>query len=88
MRAFLDTSAPQLAELRAAADAADRGTVRSVAHRLRGAAANVGADSLAASCASLETAAGSVTTMRLLDSVEVELISACAELESVLAGQP
>lgn len=88
VRAFLDTSSRQLAELQAAADAADQETVRSVAHRLRGAAANLGADWLAAACASLEADAGSVTTVRLLDSVKDELNTACAELESVLAGKP
>lgn len=88
VRAFLDTSSRQLAELQAAADAADQETVRSVAHRLRGAAANLGADWLAAACAGLEADAGSVTTVRLLDSVKDELNTACAELESVLAGKP
>jgi CheY-like chemotaxis protein len=88
LRAFLDAARPQLLELQAASEAGDHATVSDVAHRLRGAAANLGAEPLAAACAELEAASGSAAATQLLAYLKDELATACAELESVLAGQP
>jgi hypothetical protein len=51
---FLSSTGPQLDQLRAALAAQDALIAEQVAHRLRGAAANLGADALAAACAELE----------------------------------
>jgi CheY-like chemotaxis protein len=91
LQAFLDSSEAQLAELRAAADppaaAADLPAVAALAHRLRGAAANLGADPLAAACAEAEELAASHAPVPgdLLQRIEQELAWARAELERVLA---
>lgn len=51
---FLSTTPAELAALTQAVDRGDGAAVHQVAHRLRGAAANLGATSLSARCADLE----------------------------------
>jgi HPt (histidine-containing phosphotransfer) domain-containing protein len=88
LRTFLDASGPQLLELQSAADSGDHAAVSRLAHRLRGAAANLGAEPLALACTELETSPDAALTARLLDSLEDELAAACAEFERVLADRP
>lgn len=53
-KVFLSTTPPELAALTQAVDRGDGAAVHQIAHRLRGAAANLGATSLSARCADLE----------------------------------
>ncbi len=88
--AFLSGSEAQRAELRAAVEAHDHEGLGRAAHRLRGAAANVGAESLASACAEVErlAAAASSDLMPGLDLISDRLSATCSELESLLAGRP
>ncbi|MBI1354858.1 MAG: Hpt domain-containing protein [Acidobacteria bacterium] len=54
---YLDDAPQQLRELQAAAEAQDLSAIADKAHRIKGGAANVGAESLAALCAELERSA-------------------------------
>lgn len=84
--ALLELSGTQLRQLRAAGEA---GSLRDCAHRLRGAAVNVGAERLAASCAEVERLAKTANPVptELLDRIDAELSAAGAELTSILAAR-
>jgi two-component system sensor histidine kinase/response regulator len=88
--AFLENSEAQRAELHAALEAHDHEGLGRVAHRLRGAAANLGAEPLADACAEVEqlAAAASPDLIPRLDRIDERLTATCRELEAVLAGQP
>ncbi|HST82622.1 MAG TPA: response regulator [Kineosporiaceae bacterium] len=87
--AFLKASDAQRDELHAAAEAHDHEGVSRAAHRLRGAAANLGAEPLADACAEVERlAAMSSSDLRQgVDQIDDRLSATCSELESVLAGR-
>jgi two-component system sensor histidine kinase/response regulator len=87
--AFLAASDAQRDELHAAVEAHDRERLARAAHRLRGAAANIGAEPLAEACAEVErlVATTSSDLMPELHQVDERLTAACAELEFVLAGR-
>jgi HPt (histidine-containing phosphotransfer) domain-containing protein len=90
VRIFLEDSAIQLQRLRAAVDRADCREVAEVAHRLKGAAGNVGAEILAETCAALESAARRLEPACFLDGfagVNEELAKARALLEREWSGQ-
>jgi len=89
LAAFLEASDAQRDELHAAVEAHDRERLARAAHRLRGAAANIGAEPLAEACAEVErlVATTSSDLMPELHQVDERLTAACAELEFVLAGR-
>jgi HPt (histidine-containing phosphotransfer) domain-containing protein len=84
IESFLTSSPAQLAELRTA----DAATAETTAHRLRGAAGNLGAERLAELCAEAEelAAGGAALPAQLLDHLDQELADVCAELERVVAS--
>ena len=81
--AFLLDVPARLADLQAAVDSADVGTVRSASHRIRGSAMNLGADRLAGLCDELEQDAqdGDLSRARsLVAAAATELDRVAAEL--------
>jgi CheY-like chemotaxis protein len=90
LAAFLETSDAQRDELHAAVDAHDRERLGRAAHRLRGAAANIGADPLAEACAEVERLAATASSdlMPELRQIDDRLTATRSELELVLAGRP
>jgi two-component system sensor histidine kinase/response regulator len=87
--AFLAASEGQRAELHAAAEAHDLEALGRAAHRLRGAAANVGAGPLADACAEVERLCAMTSTVLMpgLDRLDERLAATCSELESILVGR-
>ena len=57
VRVFLDDAGDQIERLRLAVESADAHSVAQIAHRLKGAAGNVGAETMAEACRMLERAA-------------------------------
>jgi len=84
--AFLAAAPAEVGALRAAVDSGDSRRVQEVAHRLRGAASNVGANRVAAICADLEAIAkgGSPADAAQLDRLEQELDRAARALGQAL----
>ena len=86
--AFLDSSARDLAALRAAVGARDHQALGTVAHRLKGACGDVGAVGLVALCQQLEQSAGVGDPARagaFVDRIESELGRVRAALEAIPA---
>lgn len=74
---FIASSEAQLTELRAAVDADDRPALARVAHKLKGACANIHAEEMRALIAKLEVDSSTVATS--------ELLAGCALLENAFA---
>jgi len=84
-------AAPETSDaLRAAAAVGDAPALEALLHRLRGAAANLGARQLAETCGLLETALGAegAIVQVLLDDVHRELADGCRALSALLAARP
>jgi HPt (histidine-containing phosphotransfer) domain-containing protein len=71
VQVFLDEASEQIEKLRAAVERADCQEAADVAHRLKGAGANIGAEILAAACQRLETAARGRALERLTEGFDV-----------------
>jgi CheY-like chemotaxis protein len=87
--AFLRTAPGEWDGLRDAGHAGDAAEAQSRLHRMRGAAANLGALQLAATCEALENAlrSGAPVDADLLDQVRTDSGRACDALAAVLAGR-
>jgi HPt (histidine-containing phosphotransfer) domain-containing protein len=87
---FLETVGAELAQLRAAADAADAGAVWHIAHKLKGSCSLLGALSMTAVLQRVE-ACGRVGTLdstgQALELLEVELAAVRPALERELAAE-
>lgn len=80
---FVDETVPLLAQLRLAVDQEDAISVRRIAHALRGSASQMGAQRLASSYATLETAAAAgslISSRRDLRVVEIDYGEICSVL--------
>ena len=79
----------QASDLQAAASERDRTRVSRIAHSLKGASANVGADDFAAFCATIEQLAASAPWPSLDDAcaqVAADAVALCASVRRHLAG--
>ena len=87
VEAFLDVAAAELVGIGCAVEGGDSDCVGQRAHRLRGAAANLGADGVAALCARLErsVAEGRIEGVEaLLGALEAEFNDAAVELRDAV----
>lgn len=87
VRVFLDDSAAQLERLRVAVERADCGEAAEVAHRLKGAGGNVGAEVLAEVCRVLEASSRQGSTAGLSEgllAIDRELARARALFQAEL----
>lgn len=79
VKAFQDSLARLLPQLRGAMEASDMKGVRHVAHTLKSSAASIGALRLSAQCAELEAAVRN----EVLEGLQSRVDGVCAEIESV-----
>ena len=87
IEAYVDDTPQQLRTLRDAIDAMDAGDVRRIAHSLKSASANVGADALAALCKAMEHLGRADTTEgadAILLDMEQEFRAVCHSLNALL----
>ena len=86
VEAFVAELAPITDQLRGAADTGDGAALAQQAHRLRGAAANLGATELAHLCAHVESSAGAGELAGTPAQVEA-MITTAAAVAKALAGE-
>jgi HPt (histidine-containing phosphotransfer) domain-containing protein len=79
VKAFRESLARQLPQLRSALAAGDTNAIRNVAHTLKSSSASIGALRLSALCAELEAAVRSGQ----LDGLQARALRVCAEIENV-----